>query len=65
VAGPFAYGYELRRDGAIVATGEISRDEELHVGDRFRHGRIEVVVQAIVPALGARPARLLLRAFGR
>ncbi len=46
---PLAYTYELRRGDAIVATGQLIRDQPLEVGDRMTIGRYIGVVREIGP----------------
>jgi hypothetical protein len=65
VSGGRFYEYELRQGGSVVATGELAREEPLQVGERFSHGRVDVVVRDILPALGGRPPRLILEAVTR
>jgi hypothetical protein len=55
------YRYELRRGDEVVATGHLSRDEPLEVGDRLEIGGQLGVVRTIEPLLGEREVRLVVQ----
>ena len=55
------YRYELRRGDEVVATGHLSRDEPLEVGDRLPIGGREGIVRTIEPLLGERELRLVVQ----
>ena len=50
--GDATYRYELRRGDAIVATGHLTDETPLDVGDRITIGRAEGIVRQIEPILG-------------
>ena len=54
------YEYELRRDGAVIATGRIQLDQVPSVGDKLSLGSQRVRVEDVL-RLGRRQ-RLILRA---
>lgn len=55
------YEYELREhDGAIVATGHLSRDEQLAVGDRITIGQRHGTVTGVMPPVAGRAARVTI-----
>jgi hypothetical protein len=54
------YEYELRRDGALIATGRIQLDQSPAPGDRLTLGGKRVLVDDVL-RLGRRQ-RLILRA---
>ena len=56
-----AYRFELHRADEIVATGYLSLEAPLEVGDPIRIGRREGIVRAIMPVLGEREARLIVQ----
>jgi hypothetical protein len=55
------YRYELRSGDEVVATGHLSREEPLEVGDRFEVGGQLAIVRTIEPLLGEPELRLDLR----
>jgi hypothetical protein len=55
------YRYELRRGDEVVATGHLSRDEPLEVGDRLEMGGQLGIVRTIEPLLGEREVRLVVQ----
>jgi hypothetical protein len=55
------YRYELRRGDEIVATGHLTRDEPLEVGQRVLIGSQAGMVRTIEPLLGEREHRLVLQ----
>jgi hypothetical protein len=47
------YRYELRRGDEIVATGHLSREEPLAVGERVTIGREIGIIRSLDPLLRA------------
>lgn len=58
------YRYELRRGDEVVATGHLSREEPLEVGDRLEVGGQLAIVRTIEPLLGEPELRLVLQLVG-
>jgi hypothetical protein len=56
-----AYRYELRRGEEIVATGHLTRETRLEVGDRIAIGSSEGIVRSIEPTLGERELHLVVQ----
>jgi hypothetical protein len=69
LAGPYAccsvasfeYRYELRRGDELVATGHLTREGPLAVGERLVIGGKAGMVRAIEPLLGERELRLVVQ----
>jgi len=59
--GGLTYRYELRRGEEIVATGHLTPDTPLEVGDRIAIGRSEGIVRAIEPTLGESELHLVVQ----
>ena len=55
------YRYELRRGDEVVATGHLSREEPLEVGDRLEIGGQLGIVRTTDPLLGEREVRLVVQ----
>ena len=55
------YRYELRRGDEVVATGHLSREEPLEVGDRLPIGGREGIVRTVEPLLGELELRLVVQ----
>ena len=55
------YRYELRRGDEVVATGHMSREEPLEVGDRLEINGQLGIVRTIEPLLGDRELRLAVQ----
>jgi hypothetical protein len=56
------YRYELRRsDDELIATGHLSRERPLELGDRIEVGGQDAIVRTIEPLLGEPELRLVLR----
>jgi hypothetical protein len=55
------YRYELRRADEVVATGHLSREQPLEIGDRIEIGGQSAIVRTIEPLLGESEQRLVLR----
>jgi hypothetical protein len=53
------YEYELRRDGAVIATGRIQLDEPPSPGDELALGSKRTLVEDVLPLAGRR--RLILQ----
>jgi hypothetical protein len=58
---PASYRYELRRGDEIVATGHLTPETPLEVGDRIAIGRAEGIVRQIEPTLGESEHRLVIQ----
>jgi hypothetical protein len=52
------YEYELRRDGAVIATGRIQLDEQPAPGDELSLGSTRARVEDVLPLRGGH--RLIL-----
>lgn len=59
--GALEYVYELRRGDEIVATGRLSQDEPLEVGDRLEIAQREGIVRSIEPVLGESALRVVVQ----
>ncbi len=57
----FNYRYELRRGDEVLATGHLSRDEPLEVGERLVIGGQPGIVRTIAPLLGERELHLVVQ----
>jgi hypothetical protein len=55
------YRYELRRGDQVIATGHLSRQEPVEVGDRLQIGGREGIVRTVEPLLGERELRLVVQ----
>jgi hypothetical protein len=55
------YRYELRRDQDVVATGHISFEQPLQVGDRLTIGTSHGIVQTVTPTLQDRELQLIVQ----
>jgi hypothetical protein len=55
------YRYELRRGDEVVATGHLSRERPLEVGDRLEIGGQLGIVRTIEPLLGEQELRLVVQ----
>jgi hypothetical protein len=55
------YRYELRRGGEIVATGHLTNDEPLEVGQTLSIGGRQGVIQVIEPTLRATELRVVVQ----
>jgi hypothetical protein len=53
------YEYELRRDGAVVATGRIQLEEQPSPGDELALGSTKTLVEDVLPLRGSK--RLILQ----
>jgi hypothetical protein len=59
--GAVAYRYELRRGDEVVATGHLSRERALEVGERVLIGGHMGIVRTVEPILGESEQRLVVR----
>jgi hypothetical protein len=57
----FNYRYELRRGDEIVATGHVSREQPLEVGERLEIGGQAGTVRTIEALLAERELRLVVQ----
>jgi hypothetical protein len=55
------YRYELRRGDEVIATGHLSREHPLEVGDRIEIGGQYGIVRTIEPLLGELEIRLVVQ----
>jgi hypothetical protein len=55
------YRYELRRGEDVIATGHLSREQPLEVGERLAIGSQSGIVRAIEPLLHEREMRLVVQ----
>jgi hypothetical protein len=55
------YRYELRRGDEVIATGQLSSEQPLEVGERSAIGSRSGMVRSIVPLLGERELRLVVQ----
>ena len=55
------YRYELRRGDEVIATGHLSRELPLEVGERVTVGSQSGIVRTIEPLLGDRELRLVVQ----
>ena len=55
-----AYRYELRRGDEVIATGHLSREQPLEVGERIVIAGRPGIVRAIEPLLGERELHLVV-----
>jgi hypothetical protein len=55
------YRYELRRGDEVIATGHLSREQPLEVGDRVSIGSRTGIVRDVEPLLGERELRLVVQ----
>jgi hypothetical protein len=55
------YRFELRRAEDIVATGHLSWEEPLEVGDSIAIGRRQGIIRTIEPLLGEQETRLVVQ----
>ena len=55
------YRYELRRGDEVIATGHLSREQALEVGDRITIGRRIGIVRDVEPLFGEHELRLVVQ----
>jgi hypothetical protein len=58
---PAAYLYELRRGDQIIATGHLTHDQPLQIGDRVTIAGRAGIVRDILPSIGQNRQRLILQ----
>jgi len=56
-----AYRYELRRGEEVVATGRLTREEPLEVGEQLAIGGQAGIVRSVEPVLGERELHVVVR----
>ena len=54
------YRYELRHRDATLATGHLTREEKLQIGDRLEIAGSRGIVHSIKPVLGEHELRLVV-----
>ncbi len=59
----FAYRYELRRGEELIATGRLTRERALEVGERIAIGGRPGVVRSIEPVLAERELHVVIQLF--
>jgi len=55
------YRYELRRGEEVIATGHLSREEPLEVGERITIGSHSGIVRSVEPMLHERELHLVVQ----
>ena len=55
------YRYELRLGEEVIATGHLSREEALEVGERLTIGTHSGIVRSVEPLLHERELRLVVQ----
>lgn len=55
------YRFELRRGDELIATGHLSREQPLEIGERITIGGQAGIVRTIEPLLGERELRLVVQ----
>ncbi len=55
------YRSELRRGEEVIATGHLSREQPLEVGERIAIGSRTGIVRAVEPPLGGHELRLVVQ----
>ena len=55
------YRYELRRGEQVVATGRLSTEEPLAIGEPLTLGRYSGIVRSVAPRLGERELHLIVQ----
>jgi hypothetical protein len=55
------YRYELRRGDVVVATGHLTREQALEVGERLVIGGQVGIVRTVEPLLGEQELRLVVQ----
>jgi hypothetical protein len=55
------YRYELRRGDEVIATGHLSREQPLDVGDKLTIGSCAGIVRDVAPLLGEHELRLVVQ----
>lgn len=60
----FSYSYELRRGEELLATGHLSRDSLLEIGQRINVNGREGIIRSIEPQLHQSEQRVVIQLFG-
>lgn len=55
------YRYELRRGDEVIATGHLTREQRLEVGERITIGSQSGIVRDVSPLLGEHELRLVVQ----
>jgi len=55
------YRYELRRGDEVIATGHLSREQPIEIGERLKIGGRTGIVREVAPLLGERELRLVVQ----
>jgi hypothetical protein len=55
------YRYELRQGEEVIATGHLSYERSVEVGDRITIGTHSGIVRVVEPLLGERELRLVVQ----
>ena len=55
------YRYELRRGDNLIATGHLSREQPLEIGEAITIGIQEGIVRTVEPLLGEHELRLVVQ----
>jgi hypothetical protein len=58
------YRYELRRGDEMIATGHLTREQPLEVGDRITIGGCMGIARDVEPLLGDHELRLVVQVTG-
>lgn len=58
------YRYELRRGDELIATGHLTREQPLEVGDGISIGGHTGIVRGVEPLLGEHELRLVVQLTG-
>ena len=56
----FVYRYEIRRGDEVIATGHLTLDQLLSVGETVKIGRLEGLVESVEPTLADRELQLVV-----
>jgi hypothetical protein len=59
----FAYRYELRRGEEMIATGRLTRERALEIGERIAIGGRPGVVRSIEPVMAERELHVVIQLF--
>jgi len=59
----FEYEYETRSGEEIIATGLVSYDDPVEVGQQVAIGSRNGIVREVTPSLGMRAARVVVQLF--
>ena len=59
----FAYRYELRRGEELLATGHLTHQQQLEVGERIAIVGMVGIVRAVEPVVGGREFRLVVQVW--